>query len=188
MQLSLHQLGEEGRLIPRFHALHVHLVENRKSAVKVNSDSGRETVVPEIINDLAKESFPPCMRNMHEALRKEHHLRHYGRMEYGLFLKGIGLTLDDALRFFRDEFIQKVTPERFAREYAYNIRYNYGKEGKKTSFSAFGCSKIINDNAPGPGDTHGCPFRHFDATNLKQMLFRFGIDDHNSSEVRDFSN
>lgn len=44
------------------------------------------------------------MRNLHEVLRKNHHLKYNGRLQYGLFLKGIGLSLDDAMRFWRDEF------------------------------------------------------------------------------------
>lgn len=46
------------------------------------------------------------MRQLHKALRENHHLRHGGRMQYGLFLKGIGLTLDQALQFWRSEFIK----------------------------------------------------------------------------------
>lgn len=36
---------------------------------------------------LARASFPLCMRAMYEAVHAEHHLRHSGRMELGLFLK-----------------------------------------------------------------------------------------------------
>lgn len=46
------------------------------------------------------------MRQLHKALRENHHLRHGGRMQYGLFLKGIGLTLEQALQFWRSEFIK----------------------------------------------------------------------------------
>lgn len=29
-----------------------------------------------------------CMRHLHEALKQNHHLKHYGRLQYWLFLKG----------------------------------------------------------------------------------------------------
>ena len=61
---------------------------------------------------LSKESFSPCMRNLHESLRKEHHLRHFGRLQYGLFLKSIGITLDQALEFWRSEFTKKMEPDK----------------------------------------------------------------------------
>jgi DNA primase large subunit len=47
-------------------------------------------VHPSQIDALSKESFPPCMLHLHEVLRAEHHLRHFGRLQYGLFLKSIG--------------------------------------------------------------------------------------------------
>ncbi|XP_042624826.1 DNA primase large subunit-like isoform X1 [Cyprinus carpio] len=60
----------------------------------------------EQIDALSGKSFPLCMRHLHKALRENHHLRHGGRMQYGLFLKGIGLTLDQALQFWRSEFVK----------------------------------------------------------------------------------
>ena len=48
--------------------------------------------------------------------------RHGGRMQYSLFLKGIGLSLDDALAFWRQEFSRKMGADKFQKNYAYNIR------------------------------------------------------------------
>lgn len=60
---------------------------------------GNKDKVPiESIDQLSKKSFPMCMRQCHEVLRTKHHLRHFSRLQYGLFLKGIGVTLEDALR------------------------------------------------------------------------------------------
>lgn len=180
-------LDEDDRLIPRVGSVYYDLVTKVDQMKKADEKmANKERITPEMIDDLAKESFPPCMRSIHEQLRKNHHLKHYGRLHYGLFLKSVGLTLHDALQFFREEFIQTVAPEKFAKEYSYNIRYNYGQEGKKTSLSAYGCKKIINDNPPGPGDSHGCPFRHFDRDNLTALLRRCGADDSSLSEMMEF--
>ncbi|KAL0357746.1 UNVERIFIED_CONTAM: putative DNA primase large subunit [Sesamum calycinum] len=115
------------------------------------------------IDQVAKSSFPLCMRHLFEKvtswslvgflvslvanlgfrtfvitilqLREDHHLKHGGRMQLGLFLKGVGLKLDDALAFWKAEFSRKVGADRFDKEYAYSIRHNYGKEGKRTDSS-----------------------------------------------------
>ncbi|XP_054425514.1 DNA primase large subunit [Pteronotus mesoamericanus] len=128
------------------------------------------------IDSLSTKSFPPCMRQLHKALRENHHLRHGGRMQYGLFLKGIGLTLEQALQFWKQEFIRgKMDPDKFDKGYSYNIRHSFGKEGKRTDYTPFSCMKIILNNPPGQGDYHGCPFRHSDPELLKQKLQSYKI-------------
>lgn len=62
----------------------------------------------------------------------------------------------------------------FDKKYAYGIRYNYGKEGKRTNFSPYGCIKIIMSSVA-PGDVHGCPFRHTEVPLLRQRLAAYGV-------------
>ena len=89
------------------------------------------------------------MSELHLHLRKEHTLKHTGRQQYGLFLKGIGVSLDDSIEFFKREFTKRIPEGKFHKEYTYNIRHNYGKEGKRADYTAWNCSKIINNNPPG---------------------------------------
>jgi DNA primase large subunit len=139
------------------------------------------------INDLdmlAQRSFPLCMQHMHKKLRENHHLKHSGRLTYGLFLKGIGLKLEDAIRFWRAEFTKTMPADKFDKEYAYGIRYNYGKEGKRTNYTPYGCMKIIH-SAPATGDYHGCPFRHFDSEQLTATLRKNGVNSGNIAELNE---
>uniref|UniRef100_A0A673FP59 DNA primase large subunit n=1 Tax=Sinocyclocheilus rhinocerous TaxID=307959 RepID=A0A673FP59_9TELE len=130
----------------------------------------------EQIDALSGKSFPLCMRHLHKALRENHHLRHGGRMQYGLFLKGIGLTLEQALQFWRSEFVKgKVDADKFDKAYAYSVRHMFGKEGKRTDYTPYSCMKVILSNPPSQGDYHGCPFRHSDPELLKQKLQNYKV-------------
>ncbi|KAG6546025.1 hypothetical protein Mapa_012430 [Marchantia paleacea] len=121
------------------------------------------------LDNLAKKSFPLCMRHLFFNLRREHHLKFGGRQQLGLFLKGVGLKLEDALNFWRSEFTVKMTTEKFDKEYGYSIRHNFGKEGKRVDYTPYSCMKIIT-STPGVGDHHGCPYRHFSQENLRSVL------------------
>ncbi|KAL2612907.1 hypothetical protein R1flu_024599 [Riccia fluitans] len=121
------------------------------------------------LDNLAKKSFPLCMRHLFFNLRHDHHLKFGGRQQLGLFLKGVGLKLEDALNFWRSEFTMKMPVEKFDKEYAYSIRHNFGKEGKRVDYTPYSCMKIIT-STPGVGDHHGCPYRHFSQENLRAVL------------------
>ncbi|KAL5762465.1 hypothetical protein ACOSP7_018729 [Xanthoceras sorbifolium] len=136
------------------------------------------------LDQISKSSFPLCMRHLFDKLREDHHLKHGGRMQLGLFLKGVGLKLEDALAFWKAEFSQKVDAERFDKEYAYSIRHNYGREGKRTDYTPYSCQKIIS-LTPGVGDHHGCPYRHFSEENLRAALDRMGVGSRAAEDVLD---
>lgn len=59
-------------------------------------------------------------------------------------MQGIGLPLEEALSFWRMEFTPKTPAEKFNKEYAYNVRYNYGKEGSRKDYTPYSCLKIIS--------------------------------------------
>ncbi|PRP88219.1 hypothetical protein PROFUN_04042 [Planoprotostelium fungivorum] len=146
----------------------------------VDSTKRSGQVKPADIDMLDKRSFPMCMHNSHTKLRETHHLKHAARMQYGLFLKGIGLSLEDALSFWRTEFTRVMGVDKFDKEYSYNIRHNYGKEGKRTDYTPYSCIKIINN---GGGNDHGCPFKNFDAVNLRVNMLQRGVPENGVSEV-----
>ncbi|PPD93245.1 hypothetical protein GOBAR_DD09809 [Gossypium barbadense] len=100
------------------------------------------------------------------------------------YSQGVGLKLDDALAFWKAEFAPKVSAERFDKEYAYNIRHNYGREGKRTDYTPYSCQKIISVT-PGIGDHHGCPYRHFSEENLRAALVRMGVSSRAVEDVMD---
>ena len=95
---------------------------------------------------------------------------HFGRLQYTLFLKGAGLSVDEALKFFQKKYEKKTPIDKFEKEYAYNIRHSYGLEGKRVSYTPYTCEKIINMNGPMGRECHGCPFKTYSADNLRKIL------------------
>ena len=116
-----------------------------------------------------KENMPLCMRQLQTGMQQDKKLKHWGRLQYGLFLKGAGLSMEDSLAFFQKHFTQ-VTGEEFQKQYAYNIRHMYGKEGKRATYTPYPCTKVILGNAPAAGDHHGCPYKHYDTDHLEALL------------------
>jgi DNA primase large subunit len=134
-----------------------------------NASAGRITLdqLPAVMNN----SAPLCMRSPYQILADHHHLKHDARMQFGLFLKGIGVTMEDSLAFWREAFMKGgMTSEKFDKQYAYNIRHNYGAEGKRTNYTPFSCVKIINATPMGDLAGHGCPYKHWDAGRLHREL------------------
>lgn len=157
-------IEQDERIVPIVSMLSKQYVTAAYKTAKIEG-----AVTKEQIPALADRSFPLCMSHLYKSLKDENHLRHGGRMQFGLYLKGIGLSLQDALIFWKTAFARRTAPEKFDKEYAYNIRHNYGKEGKRTTYTPYGCIKIIQ-STPGPGDHHGCPFRQFDEAHLRSTL------------------
>jgi DNA primase large subunit len=121
------------------------------------------------------------MSHLHTTLQKTHHLKHFGRLQYTLFLKGMGLSLEDCILFWRRGFSGK-TDDQFNKEYKYNIRHSYGDVGGDSNrrgrgYTPYSCQKLLTEALPGSGQQHGCPYRTFSPDNLVAMLQTTGMND-----------
>ena len=43
------------------------------------------------------------------------------------------MTMEESLQFWSSAFEKGMTLDQFNKQYAYNIRHNYGREGKRVS-------------------------------------------------------
>ncbi|ESO06820.1 hypothetical protein HELRODRAFT_76894 [Helobdella robusta] len=176
---TLYRISDE----PRLTTMLSNISQKYMGSEYSNQHQSGGRVTADMVDGLCKTSFPLCMQELHRSLKDQHHLKYFGRLQYGLFLKGIGLDLEEALNFWRKEFLKSMDADKFYKQYAYGIRYNYGKEGKRVSFSAYSCMKIITTNQPGVGDHHGCPFRHSDVDVLRQKLKLMMISSDGVNEI-----
>ncbi|PKY04840.1 DNA primase large subunit [Aspergillus campestris IBT 28561] len=177
---ALPRLDEDDRLTPILN----HLSKNFGSADTVYSESeGVVDGAPITAGNIDRLSnhFPLCMRSLHMNLRKNNHLKHFGRLQYTLFLKGIGLSLEECILFWRQSF-KGFTDDEFNSRYKYNIRHAYGDVGgdvnrRGRGYLPYSCQKILGDSNTGAGQTHGCPYRHYSVDNLIGLLQSTGVHD-----------
>ncbi|KAI5808779.1 eukaryotic and archaeal DNA primase, large subunit-domain-containing protein [Peziza echinospora] len=167
---ALPRLDEDDRLVPILNHLSLGFTApeyNSSIAAGDNFLTGAP-LTAETIDSLVPH-FPLCMLNLHSTLRRTNHLLHFSRLQYGLFLKGLGLSVDEALIFWRRGFA-KISDDEFSKKYKYNVRHTYGLEGARKNYKPLSCQQILIEKAPGPGETHGCPYRHFSLDNLIATL------------------
>ena len=133
------------------------------------------SLLPDDVDGVAARSFPLCARRLHTHLRRQHHLRYYGRLQHWLFLKGAGLSLEHALAFWRGAFTAsgggRMSDRDFDKEFVYDIKHSYGKVGKCYDYPPYTCRRLLDDmSAPQHGECHGCAFKTLDAARLRDAL------------------
>lgn len=147
---ALPRLDEDDRLVPVLEHLSMAFLSGVTSQYTPKPEDVQELVTAEMVDELAKRHFPACMRHLHDTLRRSKHLKHFGRLQYSLFLKvssylrhahtplrvssqGVGLSVEEALIFWRKGF-STMSDDKFNKDHRYNIRHNYGLEGKRTNY------------------------------------------------------
>lgn len=132
---------------------------------------------------LSKEYFPLCMSEILDGLKTKHQLKHWGRLQLGLFLKGIGMRLEDNILLFNNYLGKLSDSSKKISEYKYYLEHMYGKRGKKTDYTPWSCQKIADKAIPTSNDVYGCPFKFYSDSHLAKALKVRKLDDSQVNEV-----
>ena len=104
--------------------------------------------------------FPPCMAQLYKKLKKEKKLKHEDRFQLSLFLKDIGMSVEEQIVFWEALYSSHETrggnlwSDR-RRKYIYGIRHMYGFEGRRVEYNSKTCRRVMEGGRG--GDLH-CPF------------------------------
>ncbi|KAJ4488117.1 eukaryotic and archaeal DNA primase, large subunit-domain-containing protein [Lentinula aciculospora] len=159
-------VDEDTRLNPILDNLAQGFIAGVPSDWVASGETTGDGITADMVDSLAKQHFPLCMRVLQQSLRKDHHLKHFGRLHYGLFLKVLGLSIDEAIAFWRKSFAGGPGSDKFDKEYRYNIRHSFGLEGRRMNYPAKNCLQLHSAHEA------GCPYRQLEGSpeNLQSAL------------------
>lgn len=127
--------------------------DNFAAVTRFNNNTAQVTRGRITAQDVNAQSvyFPPCMAHLYQTLRLRHRLTHEARRQLTLFLKDVGMPIEEALDFWRNEYSQPSSEcgsgcthswQKDARRYQYSIRHMYGLEGGRYTYTVPSCRSI----------------------------------------------
>lgn len=175
---ALPRLEEDDRLLPLLNNLSRNFANIQYDSFGEDGANSDITATSITTNDITKH-FPLCATHLQRSLISNSHLKYGGRQQLGLFLKGIGLNVDEALKFWSFQFTKssKMNMDSFNKEYKYNVRHIYGLEGGRINYKPWDCNTILLKPKPQKGEAHGCPYRDLPMDALVGNLNEMGISD-----------
>ncbi|ANZ75983.1 BA75_02660T0 [Komagataella pastoris] len=176
---SIPKLDEDDRLLPVLNHISKGYIANEYQSNFKDGDADVGDINAETVQSKSvSQHYPLCMSHLMKGLNQEHHLKYLGRQQLSLFLKGIGLSVDEALKFWSFNFTKgPMNLEQFNKEYRYNFRHNYGLEGGRINYKPWDCHQILSKASPSRDEYHGCPYRDLTSEKLTMELNKMGITD-----------
>ncbi len=109
------------------------------------------------------ELFPPCSRILFDRFLTTGYIPHGERVQLALFLKAIGMPLEEQLKFwYRAVDNVGLSWDEFLKKGGYYIRHIYGLEGSRKNYNAPKCDTIISK--------YFCPFSRISVSELGGVL------------------
>ena len=123
-------------------------------------------VIPDILG--LPKLLPPCMRFLAAKMEKERYLGDADRLQLGLFLKNIGMSLDEQLEYWWSFSVDNVGMDRstWDRMVKPRIKHMYGEIGSRTDYKAVKCEN----------SSYFCPFMKLKQSDLTAFLAVFYMD------------
>lgn len=175
---ALPRLEEDDRLLPLLNNLSRNFAsiqyDNFGDLANSSDITATTVATPQITHH-----YPLCASYLQKNMILNSHLKYTGRQQLSLFLKGIGLNVDEALKFWAFQFTKtsKMNMDTFNKEYKYNVRHAYGLEGGRINYKPWDCATILLKPKPQRGEYHGCPYRDLPLDLLVLTLGDMGIKD-----------
>lgn len=186
---NLPHLNEDDRLLPILHHLSSgYTISDFQGQGNDYGKEDGEITAKTVYSDEISSNYPLCAKSLFTGLKEQHHLRYNGRQQLSFFLKGIGLSADEALKFWSDAFTTNgghLTTDKFNKEYRYNFRHNYGLEGTRINYKPWDCRTILSKPRPARGEFHGCPYRDWNVEKMTSELVSLKLTQGQISGVLD---
>ena len=83
-------MDEDDRLMPILSHLSVSFLTNISASDNNffgDNDGDTDKVTADMVDGLAQRHFPACQYHLWKRLKKDRHLKHHARLQFGLFLK-----------------------------------------------------------------------------------------------------
>ncbi|XP_050535856.1 DNA primase large subunit-like isoform X2 [Daktulosphaira vitifoliae] len=132
------------------------------------------------ISEICKNNhlLPPCMLLSLDSLFSNHRLAHDPRYRLTLFLKEIGVPIEQTLELFKQHYSMSHNQgsvcthswDEHHKKIIYNIKYTYGQLGTKKNYRMQSCIFIQKQNSVKMSDEGCCPFVNCSNDKLKYLL------------------
>lgn len=116
------------------------------------------------------ELWPLCMRILLSRLESTGYLPHGERLQLGLFLKRLGMSLKEQMEFWYKFSVDNVgIPwDEFEKKGGYYIKHIYGVTGSRKDYEAPKCETIISK--------YFCPYKTLSSAQLREVIRSFHPD------------
>ncbi|MHA1664812.1 MAG: hypothetical protein ACTSVW_03160 [Candidatus Njordarchaeales archaeon] len=123
-----------------------------------------------------EDLFPLCMRILRNRLRTTGYLSHGERLQIGLFLKRLGMPLEDQMKMWYTYAVDNLgmSWDEFEKKAGYIIKHIYGLVGSKKDYEVPKCDTIITK--------YFCPYHTLQIDELREVLSNLNITTENFND------